>query len=566
MIRVVLLLLLVCLFLLLLLPSSAFVVGSSSSFADCHYYRKRTITTLLSSPLSSSSSFSNTTSTTRTTTATSITPYTTTYTTDTDTDTTTLGDTTMEIISPSWNIALQEGSVAPLFITIGPPCCGKTTRLKTLTISTTTTTTTTITTTVTGPTHDIQHYPFQQQQQQQQQPIVDIALDDQPDVYVPVPTHVLLSLHDSMTNPTTTNTTNTTTTTASTGQNEMSWEAHPPPPPIRNHSNNRNRTKEYVDDVDVDVDDLSNRYYHGKSLQTRWLDHENDELRYILQRWTGRLSPHKFAISMVQLYQRLQQQQQHPRRNDDNATARMIAQQVIQITERFLQHHLLPPPPPMINIFVVESLFRQHPKTQLSAIDYAYHQLRQTPLHIPVAWGNTNTKPRDYQIALDVAAEQSRPVYFILYHTDKANGNDHDHNHNHNHNHNHTIRRGTVDNTNPSEMTAPSSLTIPAVPFSTLYERNLQRWITTGKYIPAMTIYQSLDRVQKTLVQMPLSHTSVGPATEIEQRLVQLASPSRGPYQYQMTAHRTILKLDPSQWNLGPNRTTTKTNHHDHYH
>ena len=186
-----------------------------------------------------------------------------------------------------------------------------------------------------------------------------------------------------MTNPTTTNTTNT-TTTASTGQNEMSWEAHPPPP-ISNHRNNRNRTKECVDDVDNN--DLSNRYYHGKSLQTRWLDHENDELRYILQRWTGRLRPHKFAISMVKLYQR---QQQQSRRNDDNATARMIAQQVIQITERFLQHPPLqppPPPPPMINIFIVESLFRQHPKTQLSAIDYARHQLRQTPLHIPVAWG-----------------------------------------------------------------------------------------------------------------------------------------------------------------------------------
>jgi hypothetical protein len=305
--------------------------------------------------------------------------------------------------------AMDAVDAAPMYITVGPQCCGKTTLLKQIDPN-----------------------------------LVDISLDDQPGVYVPVPTQYL----------------------------------------VAEKINTTNVTAE---------DSLLLQLYQGKTLVER-IQNDNTELRLILQRWSGQLSPQTFAVHVLQHYQ--------------ERNAADIAQTLIATVEDFLSES--PPLPATTQVFILESLFRRHPTLKQSAIERAHELLRTTPSHIPIAWGNTNAKPRDYQQALEIASQTRRPVEFLVCHPD-----------------------GTGK--------------LPWLPLETLLLRNLHRLARTGKYVPAFAISDCCQRLEH--MNIPTNNN----ATQMEQALVQMASPQpRGgpsPYQYQLTNQRLIQKKYPSRSN-----------------
>jgi hypothetical protein len=292
----------------------------------------------------------------------------------------------------------ETSSSAPLYITVGPQCCGKTTWLKT-----------------------------------NHKNSKDISLDDQPDVFIPIPAHVWLSII------------------------------------LQNK----------------EISEL-NLNFHGKTMIER-IQNDNTELNLILKRWNQDLSPQNFAIQVLQLYSKNTQ----------------LAHLLIEEVEKLLS--IQSEVPPHIQLFVLESLFKPHPSTQQSAIQRAHSLLRTTPLHIPVAWGNTNSKSKDYQQALEIASQTRRPVHFVYM--------------------------GSPD--------------LPKVGLKTLIQRNLQRLKETGKYIPSFAIQDCCSRIEKLI---PQNATSI----QVEEHLVQLASSSShnhkhrsSPYIFRLTRQRLIEKEYP---------------------
>ena len=322
---------------------------------------------------------------------------------------------------------------APLYITIGPQGCGKTTLLKQISPN-----------------------------------LRDICLDDQPDVYVPVPTRLLLLNSTSNLSP---------------GDQR-----------------------------------LCNQSYHGKTLGQR-IQEDNLELKTVLQRCTGQLSPQNFAVLIYQLYQ------------DQNKQSE-VGQLLVKTVEEFLT---LPQITSMqfpndTQIFILESLFQPYPGTSQSGIQRALQLLKEAPRHIPIAWGNTNSKPRDYQMALDIASQTKRPVKFVLCHPQN----------------------------NVTKNNSTGNLAIPWQPLETLLQRNLLRWLETGKYIPASAIAESCQRIQTTIPPFATAET-----------LVSLANGGRHtppqtppPYQFAMTSKGMIQKIFDNKNIYGRNSNRNENNHH----
>jgi hypothetical protein len=295
-------------------------------------------------------------------------------------------------LNMTFSMVPQTQTPAPMYITVGPQCCGKTTILK-------------------------------------QQNVLDISLDDQPHVYHHIPTNLLMG------------------TTIIYGKSQI---------------------------------------IYGKSLYERIK--ENVEMRLLLNRWNGTLSPQNFCIGVLQLY---------PSENE-----RQLAKEYVTTVEEFLSQN--PSLPQTCAIFVVQALFQKTAKNnQTSAIDRAHHLLHQAPLHQPVAWGNTNTQPRDYQTALEIASQQGRPVHFLVY--------------------------GQPPHEEPNRPPV-----VPAVPFSQLLRRNLERFQQTGKYVPLGSMYVACQRVE----QLILKAKACNPV--LEQGLVQQASTQE--FNFVLYANRTIGK------------------------
>jgi hypothetical protein len=292
-------------------------------------------------------------------------------------------------------------TAAPLYITIGPQCCGKSTILKALHGGT----------------------------------IKDICLDDQQDVYVPVATDVFC-------NP---------------------------------------ETEEIY---------LQQQVYQGKSLKDR-IQNDNVELHLVLRRWKGDLTPIDFETAVKEFY------------NAQNFPP-TVATAMVTAVESFLKRRKAQSGPrslpKTVDVFVLESLFRPHPQTNQSAIQKAHDELRTTPTNIPIAWGNTNSKSRDFSQALDIASQIKRPVRFVLCHPNiqKERDNDDD---------------------------DASLITLPWVELPELLGRNLKRLKKTGRYIPAFAIADCSQRVTTLLTAE--DHDTEDRA--VEKKLVSLASPLPPP-------------------------------------
>ena len=296
--------------------------------------------------------------------------------------------------------ATAPSTAAPLYITIGPQCCGKSTILKELHGGT----------------------------------IKDVCLDDQQDVYVPVPTEYFFLAGDGA---------------------------------------NTEESRKVLGQV-----------YQGKTLEER-IRNDNTELRLILRRWKGDLTPAEFEQGVKEYHQG----QGYPSN---------VADALIAAVETFLKRKSDSKGPrslpKTIDVFILESLFRPHPQTNQSAIQKAHDELRTTPTNIPLAWGNTNSKSRDYSQVLDIAFQKKRPVRFILCHPG-------------------------IQREQDAGVDAPL-ITMPWVDLPELLKRNLKRLKKTGRYIPAFAVADCSQRVESLVTVRDDTENGA-----VEKRLVSLGSP-----------------------------------------
>lgn len=264
-----------------------------------------------------------------------------------------------------------EQHAAPMYITIGPPLAGKTTWLR------------------------------------QKGEVVDVAIDDQPGVYVPMPSKVF-----------------------------------------------------YMDLTDAAKDMLRSRQVYGKSLLSRV---ENEKEHIAVVKWChGALSKEDFRSTMAELYA--------------SEPAERVAT-LVSIYEESLSNHMSQSlgMPVQTDLFVVEAIFRPHEETGLTGITSALLQLEEVPVDKAVAWGNTNVRPSDFTAALQLANKQHRPVEFVVYDPFPQGSEG-------------TSLDGTV--------------ALEGVGIDGLLDRNMNRYLNTGRYVPVRVLLDMNQRTQELLRQV----------------------------------------------------------------
>ena len=106
----------------------------------------------------------------------------------------------------------------------------------------------------------------------------------------------------------------------------------------------------------------------------------------------------------------------------------------------------------------------------MSALERTEQLLYNTPLSIPIAYGNTNTKASDYVKALQMAMELKRPVHFVVY----FDGEDED------------------SNKDLFDLSAENGI-------DGLIRRNIHRFLQTGRYMPVQVIIDMRDRTRRMI-------------------------------------------------------------------
>jgi hypothetical protein len=280
-------------------------------------------------------------------------------------------------LSPS---RIKGGGAVPkgtLYVTVGPQCAGKTTILKNIFGKSVLNNNGQIVELIPGDYSSVTGF--------------DVTIDDQELVYIAVPTRYFLQ--------------NSTSTPSLTG-NE-----YPSP----------------------------NLKLYGKTIHERIHDPSNYELVLVIMRLGGTLGAEEFAS-------RLQGQ------NCGGASDHMATRgELIDVIEHLIQQRSLEKEhdgpaslPIAIDLFVAESIFRPRPldlfqrmanesttnqpnttsvsSETLSALDQALHLLKtyavnceDHPSGACLSWGNTNTRPREFQSALEAAALSGRTVEFIVF-------------------------------------------------------------------------------------------------------------------------------------------------------
>ncbi|KAL7476968.1 hypothetical protein ACHAW6_002791 [Cyclotella cf. meneghiniana] len=367
-------------------------------------------------------------------------------------------------LSSSLEVPSSAPAMGTLYITIGPQCSGKTTILKRIfgkSFHKNEETTTGATALVGG---------------------IDITIDDQALVYVPVPIHYFLR------------------------------ELNANPAADRNAEGNG---------ISPSMTVL------GKTIQERINDTSNDELRLVIQRLGGLISSEQFASLLradgesaddTLIHSSEQLENPNPIHVDLLAAIESIMSSKEE-SERM---------PKEVDLFIVESIFRPRPlelirnitrefssgssTAESSALDAALDQLKSHatdnhthPRTAPLAWGNTNTRPREYKSALEAASLSGRPVEFIVFggmetcnmirehlsrreyrmsYDGESMIRDHDIDHGSNIEDHYQIR------------------CLPKITRIELFRRNLQRFATTGKYIPSGAIHDAIVRVESLLASV----------------------------------------------------------------
>jgi GTPase SAR1 family protein len=328
-----------------------------------------------------------------------------------------------------------------IYITIGPQCAGKTTLLKQLfgeSFHKNEETTSSTTPLKTGG--------------------MDITIDDQALVYIPVPHQYFL--YDSVPNATNMN----------------------------------------------DISSISmTTLIMGKTIQERIKDPSNDELRWVICRLGGVMSSEQFA-SLIRGNATLQTEVISESVHDDviAAVEDMISSKDSNLPEK-------------VDLFIVESIFRPrpldllhnipgvstNPKIETSALDAALDLLNSHATNnqthstsAPLAWGNTNTRPREYKSALDAACQSGRPVEFIVFGGMEACDMIREHKSRREYRMSH---EADGNRNNSDEEDGIQILCLPKLTRLELLKRNLHRFSKTGRYIPSVAINDAMVRVDSLL-------------------------------------------------------------------
>jgi hypothetical protein len=260
--------------------------------------------------------------------------------------------------------------------------------------------------------------------------VLDICLDHQPGVYIRIPRqdYLLAAAQYSKT---------------------------------RSSNNKAQRNVMYDNQQQYILQKYQRTMVHDKSLLERLTAPREGELVTLLQRLQETLSAHDLRTRLAPY------------------AAPPVHGWLCDVVEEHLRRRpksSSPMLPSTIDLFVFESLFRG------GALERATQQLHNASASQSalIAWGNTNTLPRDYASALDAAWKQQRPVVFWLC--------------------------APIDNDDDDDMSAnPTYNTLfdGHVPsFRVLLERSLERFLRTGRYVPAQTIWDMNERWKTTLLDV----------------------------------------------------------------
>jgi hypothetical protein len=296
--------------------------------------------------------------------------------------------------SSQYNTFSNVSSVNPIYITIGPPCAGKTTWIA----QAATTTDQDVGDDATA-SHSSNHQNSSKiSTRTATTTIQDISLDDQMGVYHALPCRYFLDPEIILQK-----------------QQQQEQEKH------RNINNSDTKNQESEDIA------ILQTVFYGKTIVQRIQEHEQLELRLVLQRINQKITASQFASALTDAMS-------VTHHSDD--IKRTIVTEYISVMEEELillhtqdsttntttEHSMLVPK--TVDLFVREAIFRPDAVNSTTALERAYDALRfaitndNTTAAVAVAWGNTNTKPSDYKFALQMAAETNRPVYFVVYKDD----------------------------------------------------------------------------------------------------------------------------------------------------
>ncbi|KAL7464545.1 hypothetical protein ACHAXS_004881 [Conticribra weissflogii] len=393
----------------------------------------------------------------------------------------------LDTVSNSLSKRINSGksSNGTLYITVGPQCSGKTTILRNLFGKSS-------------------HKAAGPDETDEMSAIgLDVTIDDQEMVYIPVPLQFFLQ-------------------------------------------------KPYLNDSDTTsyYSNLLERDVLGQKIRQRINDPSQDELTLVIQRLGGILSGEKFKARIL----RNNQQNANGNSNINNGCEKICRQKSVEdelvdalefvssISSNKNEYdsvNSIARLPKTVDLFIVESIFRERPlhnfceesnekssnftpSTNIvlapSALDAAQHILQhhanstlpqsrsKHPSNAPLAWGNTNTRPREYKIALEVAENSGRPVEFIVFGGIEACEMIR----------NHVTRREYRKMIHDREESLPNIQTdgievsttetndytiasLPKLDLQTLLRRNLQRFLQTGRYIPSRAIADAIIRTESLL-------------------------------------------------------------------
>lgn len=297
--------------------------------------------------------------------------------------------------------------------------------------------------------------------------LIDITIDDQCGVYIKIPTELFL-------------------------RHDINMEA---------------------DYGEIDISFLESML-HGKSIRERIYDDSNLEMRLITQRLSGKISREEFRSSIMAIdgnntsdsshkaWQNLLRKDGQVEDSSETQCWKTFLVNTVEeeLEEEFSLSH--------VDLFVVERIFKPLSNQcsassfvidgyeERSRVDLPNHLLNETRSqsglnavssklkHLamddsyeehPLGWGNTNAKSGDYMTALEVAQSSCRPIYFVPY-----SGTD------------------IIQSLHDSD---ELNMHLPRVGIKNLLKRNIQRFKSTGRFIPTKAIIVTSERVDVLLQQ-----------------------------------------------------------------
>ena len=395
---------------------------------------------------------------------------------------------------------------APIYVPIGPPCAGKTTVLSRLLVPRDATSA--------NANGTNQHHPTAAGRTAGR----DISIDDQDGVYLQIPTRLFLL-------------------------------ADP----------NSNRPKSTSTDGR-----LLNRTVHGKTIYERLhSDGNNDEMRAVLQRLAGRLGKAEFRETIMRqmnCWNETKEGQAEPfqtkgrHEGPNQIPPTLMAQYLIDAVEHYAETetltssgHLRDANHPILgsdgcsDLFVLEAIFRSadvneggRSRRMPSGLNLALSKMERLacnsnalPLNAPLAWGNTNTRPREYTSALEVAQKSGRPVVFIPHVNPSVV----------------SVEGGSSPG--PTNEGATSEF-LHHVELDELYRRSIGRLVQTGRYVPATAIKDAAFRCDSLMLSAKAEMGRMFPASQDEVDAgdeVKIGSAAEEEEKATITPMRTFTKL-----------------------